>query len=74
MEKPNGPCLYKQGFHATMDPGPMQYFCKVTGCTTFRGARFCLTTEEELVVHWNTFHVAVLPHFTCQHSQLTQAL
>ncbi len=36
-------------------------------CKAFRTARFSFTTEEELVCHWNTFHVAVMPQFTCQH-------
>ncbi len=28
--------------------------------------RLAFSTEEELVAHWNTFHVAVAPQFTCQ--------
>ncbi len=30
-------------------------------------ARFGFTMEEEFVTHWNTFHLAVMPQFVCQH-------
>ncbi len=46
----------------------MCYVCRVDDCRAFGIARFSFTTEEELVCHWNTFHVAVMPQFTCQHS------
>ncbi len=50
------------------DPGLIRYVCRVDDCRAFGTARFSFTTEEELVCHWNTFHVAVMPQFTCQHS------
>ncbi len=41
--------------------------CRADDCWAFGTARLSFTTEEELVCHWNTFHVAVMPQFTCQH-------
>ncbi len=50
-----------------VDPGPMRYVCRAEDCQAFGTAWFSFTTEEELICHWNTFHVAVMPQFTCQH-------
>ncbi len=36
-------------------------------CCAFGTARFGFTTEEEWISHWNTFHIAVIPQFVCQH-------
>ncbi len=47
----------------------MRYVCRVDDCRAFATAPFSFTTEEELVCHWNTFHVAVMPQFTCQDSE-----
>ncbi len=50
------------------DSGPMRYTCRMDDCCTVGGGgvRLAFSTEEELVAHWNTFHVAVAPQFTCQ--------
>ncbi len=54
-------------YRPDVDPGPMRYVCRAEDCRAFGTARLSFTTEEELVCHWNTFHVAVMPQFTCQH-------
>ncbi len=59
------PRLYEMAFQPEIDPGPMRYVCRVDDCRAFGTARFSFTTEEELVCHWNNFHVAVMPQFTC---------
>ena len=61
------PRRYKMAYRADVDPGPMRYVCRAEDCRAFGTARLSFTTEEELVCHWNTFHVAVMPQFTCQH-------
>ncbi len=48
------------------DSGPMRYTCRMDDCCAVAGVRLAFSTEEELVAHWNTFHVAVVPQFTCQ--------
>ncbi len=48
------------------DSGPMWYTCRMDDCCTVGGITLAFSTEEELVAHWNTFHVAVAPQFTCQ--------
>ncbi len=48
------------------DSGPMRYTCRMDDCCAVGGIRLAFSTEEELVAHWNTFHVAVAPQFTCQ--------
>ena len=47
-------------FRPDVDPGPMHYVCRMDDCQAFGTARFSFTTEEEMVCHWNTFHVAVM--------------
>ncbi len=42
--------------------------CRGEDCHAFGTARFGFTTEEEWISHWNTFHVAVMPQFVCQHA------
>ncbi len=61
------PWRYEVAYRPDVDPGPMRYVCRADDCRAFGTARLSFTTEEELVCHWNTFHVAVLPQFTCQH-------
>ncbi len=61
------PRRYKMAFRPDVDLGPMHYVCRVDDCRAFGTARFSFTTEEKLICHWNTFHVAVMPQFTCQH-------
>ncbi len=61
------PRHYEMAFRPNVDPGPMHYVCCAEDCRAFGTARFSFTTEEELICHWNTFHVAVMPQFTCQH-------
>ena len=46
--------------------GPMRYTCRMDDCCTVGEIRLAFSTEEELVAHWNKFHVAVAPQFTCQ--------
>ncbi len=46
--------------------GPMRYTCRMDDCCAVGGLRLAFSTEEELVAHWNTFHVAVAPQFTCR--------
>ncbi len=48
------------------DSGPMRYTCRMENCCAVGGVRLAFSTEEELVAHWNMFHVAVAPQFTCQ--------
>ena len=48
------------------DSGPMRYTCRMDDCCAVGGIRLAFSTEEELVAHWNTFHVAVAPQFMCQ--------
>ncbi len=61
------PRWYEMAHRPEIDPGPMRYACRVHDCRAFGTDRFSFTTEEELVCHWNMFHVAVMPQFTCQH-------
>ncbi len=61
------PRRYEVAYRPDVDPGPMRYVCRADDCRAFGTARLLFTTEEELVCHWNTFHMAVLPQFTCQH-------
>ncbi len=61
------PRQYEMAFRPDVDPGPMRYVCRVDDRQAFGTARFSFTTEEDLVFHWNTFHVAVMSQFTCQH-------
>ncbi len=44
----------------------MHYACRMEDCCAVGGIRLAFSMEEELVAHWNTFHVAVAPQFTCQ--------
>ena len=46
---------------------PMRYVCRAEDWRAFGTARFSFTTEEEMICHWKTFHVALMPQFTCQH-------
>ncbi len=48
------------------DSGPVRYTCRMDDCCAVGGVRLAFSTEEELVAHWNTFHIAVAPQFTCQ--------
>ena len=48
------------------DSRPMRYTYRMDDCCTVGGVRLAFSTEEELVAHWNTFHIAVAPQFTCQ--------
>ncbi len=61
------PRRYEMAFRPNVDPDPMRYVCRADDCRAFGTARLSFTTEEELICHWNTFHVAVMPQFTCQH-------
>ncbi len=61
------PRCYEMAYRPDVDPGPMRYVCRAEDCRAFGTARLLFTTKEELVCHWNTFHVAVMPQFTCQH-------
>ena len=61
------PRQYQMAFRPNVDRGLMRYVCRMDDCRAFWTAWFSFTTEEELVCHWNTFHVAVMPQFTCQH-------
>ncbi len=61
------PRRYEMAFRPDVDPGPMRYVCRADDCRAFGTARLSFTTEEELICHWNTFHVAVMPQFACQH-------
>ncbi len=61
------PRRYEMAFRPDVDKGPRRYVCRAEDCRAFGTARFSFTTEEELICHWNTFHVAVMPQFTCQH-------
>ncbi len=63
------PRRYEVAYRPDVDPGPMRYVCRVDDCQAFGTARLSFTTEEELVCHWNTFHMAVMPQFTCQHPE-----
>ncbi len=53
--------MYQDG-----DSGPMRYTCRMDDCCAVGGLRLAFSTEEELVAHWNTLHVAVTPQFKCQ--------
>ncbi len=64
--KPQRASAYEMGFRPRGDPGPMRYACRMEDCCAVEGIRLAFCTEEELVAHWNTFHVAVAPQFTCQ--------
>ncbi len=48
-------------YRSDEDPRPMHHLCCTVG-----GVRLSFSTEEELVAHWNMFHVAVAPQFSCQ--------
>ncbi len=61
------PQHYEMAFRPDVDPGPMRYVCRADDCRALGTVRLSFTTEEELICHWNTFHVAVMPQFTCQH-------
>ncbi len=45
----------------------MRYVCCREDCRAFGTALFGFTMEDEFVSHWNSFHVAVIPQFICQH-------
>ncbi len=62
---PERASAYEMGFRP-VDPGLMRYACRMEDCCTVGGMCLAFSTEEELVAHWNTFHVAVAPQFTCQ--------
>ncbi len=62
---PERASAYEMGFRPH-DPGPMSYVCRMEDCCAVGGIRLAFSMEEELVAHWNTFHVAVAPQFTCQ--------
>ncbi len=62
---PEKASVFEMGFRP-QDPGPMRYVCRVEDYCTIGGMCLAFSTEEELVAHWNTFHVAVAPQFTCQ--------
>ncbi len=55
------PLMYQED-----DSGPMRYTCRMDDCCAVGGLRLAFSTEEELVAHWNTFHVAVAPQFKCR--------
>ncbi len=61
------PRCYEMAFRPNVDAGLMRYVCCAEDCQAFGTARFSFTTEEEMICHWNTFHVAVMLQFTCQH-------
>ncbi len=63
---PERASAYEMMFRPQKDSGPMRYACRMEDCCAVGGIRLTFSTEEELVAHWNTFHVAVAPQFTCQ--------
>ncbi len=63
-----GPRSYEVEPRARRSLGPVRYVCQGEDCRAFGSARFGFTTEEEWISHWNTFHVAVMPQFVCQHA------
>ena len=68
VKTPTGPRSYEVESHARRNSGPVRYICRGEDCRAFGTARFGFTTEEEWISHWNTFHVAVMPQFVCQHA------
>ncbi len=64
---PSGPRSYEVEHRPRQNPGLLRYVCRGEDCRAFGTARFRFTTEEEWISHWNTFHVAVMPQFFCQH-------
>ncbi len=63
-----GPRSYEVESRACQSLGPVRYVCRGEDCRAFGTAQFGFTTEEEWISHWNTFHVAVMPQFVCQHA------
>ncbi len=63
---PEKASAYEMVFRPQEDPGPMRYACRKEDCCAVGGILLAFSTEEELVAHWNTFHVAVARQFMCQ--------
>ncbi len=57
---------YAMMYQDDSNPGPMRYTCPMDDCCAVGGIRLAFSTEEELVAHGNTFHIAVAPQFTYQ--------
>ncbi len=64
---PLGPQSYEIEQRPRRNPGLVRYVCRGEDCHAFGTARFGFTTGGEFISHWNTFHVAVMPRFVCQH-------
>ncbi len=43
----------------------MAFTCPEEQCGLFDGMPCYITTVEQCIVHWNTFHVAIVPVVTC---------
>ncbi len=57
---------YDMIYRSNEDRGPSRSLCRVDGCCALGGTQLSSSTEEDPVVHWNMFHIAVVPQFTCQ--------
>ena len=68
VKDPTGSRSHEVEPRAGRSLGPVRYVCRGEDCRAFGTARFGFTTEEEWISHWNTFHVAVMPQFVCQHA------
>ncbi len=68
VKDPTGSRSYEVEPRADRGAGPVRYVCRGEDCRAFGTARFGFTTEDEWISHWNTFHVAVMPQFICQHA------
>ncbi len=68
------PRHYEVAYRPDVDPGPMRYVCHADDCRAFGTAWLSFTTEEELVCHWNTFHVAVIPSLPASTRNVTPSL
>ncbi len=68
VKTPTGPRSYEVESRTRRNPDPVRYVCRGEDCRAFGTARFRFTTEEEWISHWNTFHVAVMLQFVCQHA------
>ncbi len=53
------------GSIGTSTTGEDAFTCSEPGCGFMAGYALYFATAEQYVAHWNTFHVAVAPAFTC---------
>ena len=68
VRDPTGLRSYEVEPRTRRGPVPVRYVCRGEDCHAFGTTRFGFTTEEEWISHWNTFHIAVMPQFVCQHA------